>query len=109
MIYHLRLFDGTINQMDVADRSSHIINFETYDIRLDIKAAMTNPKIARKTPEEMTLTELTAYMQKTQTGTQKNSITVHCCSCKRNIPSPLPVWQWDCWPYRSGFRQKIPK
>ena len=71
MIYHLRLFDGTINQMDMADRSSHVINFETYDIRLDIKAAMTNPKIARKTPEEMTLTELTAYMQKAKREDKK--------------------------------------
>lgn len=64
MIYHLRLFDGTINQMDLADRSSHIINFETYDIRLDIKAAMTTPKMGRKAPQEMRLDELTAYLQK---------------------------------------------
>lgn len=62
MIYHLRLYEGTINQVDIKDRSSHIIYFETYDIRLDIKAAMTNPGIGKKGPQEMTSDELKAYM-----------------------------------------------
>ncbi|BBO67503.1 LPS export ABC transporter permease LptF [Desulfosarcina alkanivorans] len=62
MIYHLRLFEGTINQMDMKDRSSHVIHFETYDIRLDIKAAMTSPGTGEKGPKEMTAAELKAYM-----------------------------------------------
>ena len=64
LIYHLKLFDGTINQMDMKNRSSNIVNFETYDIRLDIKAAMTNPGIGNKSPNEMTPAELKAYMHK---------------------------------------------
>jgi len=62
MIYHLRLYEGTINQVDIVDRSSHVVNFETYDIRLDIKAAMTNPGIGKKGPKEMTSGELKVYM-----------------------------------------------
>jgi lipopolysaccharide export system permease protein len=62
MIYHLRLYEGTINQVDIEDRSSHVVNFETYDIRLDIKAAMTNPGIGKKGPKEMTSGELKVYM-----------------------------------------------
>lgn len=64
MIYHLRLYEGTINQMDIKDRSSHIINFETYDIRLDIKAVMRNPGVGKKDPNEMTPVELKAHLQK---------------------------------------------
>ncbi|MGA6926011.1 MAG: LPS export ABC transporter permease LptF, partial [Desulfosarcina sp.] len=63
LIYHLRLFDGTINQMDRADRSSYIVNFDTYDIRLDIEAAMASPEIGEKGPKEMTPDELRTYME----------------------------------------------
>lgn len=63
MVYHLRLYDGTINQMDMDDRSSHTVSFETYDIRLDIKAAMSAPGITHKGPKEMTLAELKKYMK----------------------------------------------
>lgn len=63
MVYHLRLFDGTINQMDIRDRSSHTINFETYDIRLDLKALMAKSAPGRKSPEEMSLSDLKTYLR----------------------------------------------
>ena len=63
MVYHLRLFDGTINQMDMQDRSSHTVSFETYDIRLDLKGIMANRGTGKKSPDEMTLTNLRAYLQ----------------------------------------------
>jgi lipopolysaccharide export system permease protein len=68
MVYHLRLFDGTINQMDMRDRSSHTIYFKTYDIRLDLKNAFSTAGISNKTPDEMTLSNLRAYLQQAKAG-----------------------------------------
>lgn len=62
MVYHLRLYDGTINQMNMQDRSSHTINFETYDIRLDLRDVINAPGMASKRPKEMTLAELRNYL-----------------------------------------------
>jgi lipopolysaccharide export system permease protein len=64
MVYHLRLFNGTINQLNLKDRSAHTINFATYDIRLDIKDVISSPSIVAKTPDEMTLPHLKAYLKK---------------------------------------------
>ena len=68
MVYHLRLYDGTISQMDMRDRSSHTILFETYDIRLDLKSAMSTGGISNLTPNEMTLSDLRAYLQRARDG-----------------------------------------
>jgi len=64
MVYYLRLFDGTISQMDMRDRSSHTINFETYDIRLDLKDVFSTPGIVNQAPDEMTLPTLRAYLKR---------------------------------------------
>ncbi len=63
MVYHLRLYDGTISQVDMRDRSSHTINFETYDIRLDLKEALSHRTIAGKRPDEMRLSTLKAHLK----------------------------------------------
>ena len=63
MVYHLRLYDGTINQMNMHDRSSHAIDFETYDIRLDLRDVIAVPGRKNKQPKEMTLDDLTAYLK----------------------------------------------
>jgi len=68
MVYHLRLYDGTISQVDMRDRSSHTILFETYDIRLDLKSAMSARGISNLTPDEMTLSNLRAYLQRAKDG-----------------------------------------
>ncbi len=62
LIYHLRLFDGTINQVDRQDQSSNTIKFETYDIRLDLKAVMAARGPEGKRPDEMTIANLQAYL-----------------------------------------------
>jgi len=64
MVYHMRLFDGTINQMDIADGTSHIVQFDTYDIRLDLKAAVGSADVAKKSSKEMTPHELVEYIRK---------------------------------------------
>lgn len=64
MLYHMRLFDGTINQMDIADGASHIVQFDTYDIRLDLKAAVGSASVVKKSSKEMTPHELFEYIRK---------------------------------------------
>jgi lipopolysaccharide export system permease protein len=64
MVYHLRLYDGTINQVDMHDRSSHNIYFTTYDIRLDLKDVVSAPAMGNKQPDEMALRELRDYIDK---------------------------------------------
>ena len=66
MVYHLQLFDGTINQLDMQDRASHTINFETYDIRLDLKDVIASRGSSDQSPDEMTLSALKAYLKKVE-------------------------------------------
>jgi lipopolysaccharide export system permease protein len=64
MVYYLRLYDGTISQVNMRDRSSHTISFETYDIRLDLKAALAQRGTSDKRPNEMRLSTLRAYLER---------------------------------------------
>ncbi|BBO80591.1 LPS export ABC transporter permease LptF [Desulfosarcina ovata subsp. sediminis] len=63
MLYQLRLFDGMISQVDPVKQSSYTIHFKTYDIRLDLKGAMSAVNISKKRIDEMMLKELRAYLQ----------------------------------------------
>jgi lipopolysaccharide export system permease protein len=62
LVFHLRLYDGVINQVGLKNRSAHSISFDTYDIRLDLRKAVTaaGPRKGRK---EMYLNELRHYIQ----------------------------------------------
>ena len=62
LVFHLRLYDGVVNQVDVDDRSVNSVSFDTYNVRLDLKKAVTavNPQKGRK---EMNLTELRRFIQ----------------------------------------------
>ena len=57
-VYHLRLYDGVINQANIESRSAHSIKFETYNIRLDLKKNITAAKLKGKSRKEMSLDEL---------------------------------------------------
>lgn len=69
LLYRLRLYNGTINQVDLKSRSAHTIYFETYDINLDIKRVARPAQGGEKHPEEMGLSELRQYLK---TKTLKN-------------------------------------
>jgi len=58
LMYRLRLYNGTINQVDLKNRSAHTIQFDTYDINLDIKRMVRPAQGGEKHPEEMGLSEL---------------------------------------------------
>ena len=59
----LRLDDGLINQVDIKNRSANTIRFKTYDIRLDLKQALSDFKKRAKDENEMQLSELIDYIR----------------------------------------------
>jgi len=61
-VYHLLLYNGVIYQVDVKNRSTNYINFETYEVRLDIKKAVSSFKQGKKHIKEMNLVELRNYL-----------------------------------------------
>ena len=60
---HLRLYNGTINQVDLENRSTNSANFDTYDINLDLKKVITSAKGGPKDEDEMNLAELFRYLK----------------------------------------------
>ncbi|MBI5593814.1 MAG: LPS export ABC transporter permease LptF [Deltaproteobacteria bacterium] len=66
----LRLYDGTINQVDIKSRSVNTVRFATYDIHLDTRQALAAVALGPKHPEEMSLTEIRQYLT---ASTEKNS------------------------------------
>ena len=61
--YRLRLFDGTINQVSLNNRSVNTLRFDTYDFLLDIKKAMSTAGGQTKDERDMSLTELRRYLK----------------------------------------------
>jgi lipopolysaccharide export system permease protein len=61
--FHLLLFDGTINQVDLEKRSVNAIRFDKYQVSLDARKAMSSAKNFQKGPKEMSLEELNRYIE----------------------------------------------
>jgi lipopolysaccharide export system permease protein len=59
---HLRLFDGCISQVQQKDKSSHVIRFKTYDVRLDLKGAYRAIGSGAKYEDEMSVGQLLHYI-----------------------------------------------
>jgi len=64
LLFHLRLHNGTINQVDIENKTVHSITFDTYDINLDLKKSVTTKK-ERKDEKEMNIAELNKYLKDT--------------------------------------------
>ena len=56
--FHMRLFDGAINQVNLAEKAARTVKFDTYDISLDLKRALVRARGGPKDEEEMSLSEL---------------------------------------------------
>jgi lipopolysaccharide export system permease protein len=61
-VIRLKLFNGAINQVDLAQQTANVISFKTYEMKLDLKEMMSNG-VVRKPIEEMTLFELNKYIK----------------------------------------------
>ncbi|MBW1694114.1 MAG: LPS export ABC transporter permease LptF [Deltaproteobacteria bacterium] len=69
-VWLLLLYNGTTYQVDLKNRSANFIDFETYEIRLDINKVASNYKQRTKHRKEMSLSELQKYLN---TSTQKDA------------------------------------
>lgn len=86
LLYRLRLYNGTINQVDLKNRSANSINFDTYDINLDIKRIALPARGGEKDEEEMSLTELRRYLKKTSLKKDQYYLTLMEFHKKFSIP-----------------------
>ena len=62
LLFHLRLHDGTINQVNIENKTVNSIKFDTYNIKLDLKKSIKG-KMVQKDEKEMSLTELNNYLK----------------------------------------------
>ena len=62
LVFHLRLTDGMINQVQMDDHSVNSVSFDVYNVRLDLKKAATAAS-PRKGRREMNLAELREFIQ----------------------------------------------
>ena len=72
----LRLYDGTINQVDVKSRSVNTVRFATYDIHLDTRQALAAVGLGPKHPEEMSLSEIRQYLAESMEKNSKYYLTL---------------------------------
>jgi len=67
----LNLYDGAINQVNLKNRLVHATRFDTYDLRLDLKPAVKNTRQNRIDENEMTLSQLRAFLEAETLATRK--------------------------------------
>jgi lipopolysaccharide export system permease protein len=60
--YILRLYQGTINQVKLNSKSAYSTDFDTYDLQVDLKDAVSGMKARRKKEREMSMAELSALI-----------------------------------------------
>ncbi len=75
-VFQLRLYNGSINQVDIKNRSAHTVHFETYDIRLDVQKAVGIQSGGPKNQEEMSIPELRAYLDQSQVHDDRYYLTL---------------------------------
>lgn len=63
MVFRMRLWNGIINQVNIKSRSVNTIQFDTYDVRLDIKEIMQGNDKRSKSRMEMSLAEMRTYLE----------------------------------------------
>ncbi len=67
----LRLFNGMINQVEREKRSANAIYFTTYDVNLNMAQIARLGRFSRKDEDEMSLSELGAYIHKVKDNPKK--------------------------------------
>lgn len=67
-IFHLQLYNGTIHQMNREDRIASAIDFDIYNLSLDLQDSLMAAKKKGKHRTEMSLGELKTYIHSFQPG-----------------------------------------
>lgn len=60
--YRLRLYDGTINQVDMKKKKINAITFDTYDVALDLRKAFADTKNRKRKLDELSVGEMRDYI-----------------------------------------------
>ncbi len=70
-VFALRLFNGTINQVNIDQKTNNSISFEKYDLTINLKNAVNQTrKNGKKDEKEMSLRELRQFIK---TSAEKNT------------------------------------
>jgi len=67
----LSLNNGVINQVNLKSRAVHTIQFDSYDLNLDLNHAVKNIRKKKTRPKEMRMEELAAFLKTEKTRTKK--------------------------------------
>ncbi len=86
-VFHLVLYNGTIHQMNREDRVANSINFDTYNLSLDLQSTLMVEKETEKHRTEMSLGELKAYID----SLQSNSISYNKALMEYHRKFSLPI------------------
>jgi len=63
LFFRLILFNGIINQVNIKNQTVNSVNFDTYEINLDIKKSFARARKGTKHRSEMSLNELRKYLK----------------------------------------------
>lgn len=63
LLFRMRLYNGTINQVNLKEKSVNTVHFDTYDIQFDLKQAMENLADEPKHEQEMSFSELRGLLK----------------------------------------------
>ncbi|MFC1488650.1 LPS export ABC transporter permease LptF [Thermodesulfobacteriota bacterium] len=86
LAYRLRLFNGSINQVDQDSRAVNSISFDTYDVSLDLKKVISSTGKGPKDEKEMNLSELRMYLNDAQKKDAQYYVTLIEFHKKFSIP-----------------------
>lgn len=66
-VFVIRLYEGMISQVELERHAAHVINFDTYDLRIDLTGAAGSMSSRRKDEKEMSISELNQYLKTSET------------------------------------------
>ncbi|MBW2669896.1 MAG: LptF/LptG family permease [Deltaproteobacteria bacterium] len=87
LVFHLQLYNGAINQVNLENRSAHSINFDTYDVSLDLKKTFMTSKSGPKDEDEMSLGEFWQYLNTAEKKDEQYYTTLIELHKKFSIPA----------------------
>lgn len=69
----LRLYDGVINRVNLEDKSVNTINFDTYDVEIDLEKEDGKGSGKKKSVKKNTISELQEYIKTAKDGKSKRN------------------------------------
>ncbi|THB80765.1 MAG: LPS export ABC transporter permease LptF [Desulfobacteraceae bacterium] len=102
--YTLRLYNGGINQVDLANGSVNHIRFEHYDIQIDLAAMMNDERDMRKGIKEQNMIELIQYLDTQRDTLPKKWLYEAQMKIHENIAIPVACICLGILAFATGIR-----